>query len=157
MGHQPCVQPHCLARHTSQLHHCNHGVVYTASVKCHPSCTWWLFGYARRGGGHSLGLIPGLGRSPAEGNGNPLQYSCPEISMNRGAWWATVHEVSESDTTEHTYNQQSVSYDHCFINMFQPRLMANVKQVVFRATKHLLVPLRLLLSRFRRVRLCVTP
>ena len=37
------------------------------------------------------GLIPGLGRSPGEGNGNPLQYSCLENSMDRGAWQATVH------------------------------------------------------------------
>ena len=38
-----------------------------------------------------LGLIPGLGRSPGEGNGNPLQYSCMENSMDRGTWWAAVH------------------------------------------------------------------
>ena len=38
-----------------------------------------------------LGLIPGLGRSPGEGNGNPLQYSCLENPMDRGAWQATVH------------------------------------------------------------------
>ena len=41
-----------------------------------------------------VGLIPGLGRSPGEGNGNPLQYSCLENPMNRGAWQATVHEVA---------------------------------------------------------------
>ena len=37
-----------------------------------------------------LAVIPGLGRSPGEGNGNPLQYSCLEGSMDRGDWWATV-------------------------------------------------------------------
>ena len=42
------------------------------------------------------GLIPGLGRSPGEGNGNPLQYSCLENSMDRGAWWVTVHRVTKS-------------------------------------------------------------
>ena len=47
-----------------------------------------------------LGLIPGLGRSPGEGNGSPLLYSCLENSIGRGAWWATVHGVTESDTTE---------------------------------------------------------
>ena len=47
-----------------------------------------------------IGLIPGLGRSPAVGNGNPLQYSCLGNSMNRGAGWATVHGVAESDTNE---------------------------------------------------------
>ena len=45
-----------------------------------------------------LGLIPGLGRSPGEGNGNPLQYSCLENPMDRGAWWATVHGVTKSWT-----------------------------------------------------------
>ena len=45
-----------------------------------------------------LGLIPGLGRSPGEGNGNPLQNSCLENPMDREAWWATVHGVAESWT-----------------------------------------------------------
>ena len=41
--------------------------------------------------------IPGLGRSPGEGNGNPLQYSCLENSMDIGVWWATVRGVTKSD------------------------------------------------------------
>ena len=44
------------------------------------------------------GLIPGLERSPGEGNGNPLQYSCLENSMDGGAWWAAVHGVAKSQT-----------------------------------------------------------
>jgi len=55
------------------------------------------------GGIRDLGSIPELGRSPKEGNGNPLQYSCLENSMDRGAWWATAHGVTESGTTEHTH------------------------------------------------------
>ena len=47
-----------------------------------------------------LGLIPGFGRSPGEGNGNPLQYSCLKNAMDRGVWWATVHGVTGSDMTE---------------------------------------------------------
>ena len=43
---------------------------------------------------------PGSGRSPGEENGNPLQYSCLENPTDGGAWWATVHGVAESDTTE---------------------------------------------------------
>ena len=49
-----------------------------------------------------LGSIPGSGRSPGGGNGNPLQYSCLENPMRRGAWQATDHGVAESDTTEVT-------------------------------------------------------
>ena len=45
-----------------------------------------------------LGSISGSGRSPAEGNGNPLQYSCLENPMDRGAWQATVHGVAKSQT-----------------------------------------------------------
>ena len=44
------------------------------------------------------GSIPGSGRSLGEGNGNPLQYSCLENPMDRGAWWATVHGVAKSRT-----------------------------------------------------------
>ena len=45
-----------------------------------------------------LGSIPGSGRSPGEGNGNPLQYSCLENPMDGGAWWATVHGVAKNWT-----------------------------------------------------------
>ena len=45
-----------------------------------------------------LGLVPGLGISLEEGSGNPLQYSCLESSMDRGAWWAAVQEVAKSQT-----------------------------------------------------------
>ena len=44
------------------------------------------------------GSIPGSGRSPGEGNGNPRQYSCLENPMDAGAWWATVHGVAKSWT-----------------------------------------------------------
>ena len=44
------------------------------------------------------GSIPGLGRSPGGGHGYPLQYSCLENPMDRGAWWATVHGVAKSQT-----------------------------------------------------------
>ena len=45
-----------------------------------------------------LGSVPGLGRSPEKGNGNPLQYSCLENPMDRGAWQAIIHAVAESRT-----------------------------------------------------------
>ena len=45
-----------------------------------------------------MGSIPGLGRFPGEWHGNPLQYSCHENPMDRGAWWATVHGVAKSWT-----------------------------------------------------------
>ena len=59
-----------------------------------------------------LGSIPGLGRSPGEGNGNPLQYSYLENPMGRGAWWTTVQRVEKdqmqmsSSTDRHTTGRQ---------------------------------------------------
>ena len=53
---------------------------------------------AKAGDGRDEGSIPGSGRSPGEGNGNPLQDSCLENSMDRGAWWAIVHGVTKSQT-----------------------------------------------------------
>ena len=55
--------------------------------------------------GGDSGSITGSGRSPGEGNGNPLQYSCLESSVDRGTWWATVHGDAKSWTrlSRHTY------------------------------------------------------
>ena len=53
---------------------------------------------ASAGGIRDMGLIPGSGRSSGEVNGNPLQYSCLENAMDRGAWQATVHGVAKSQT-----------------------------------------------------------
>ena len=53
---------------------------------------------ANTGDARDKGSIPGSGRSPGEGNGNPLQYSCLENPMGRGAWRATVHGVAKSRT-----------------------------------------------------------
>ena len=51
---------------------------------------------ANAGDVRDLGLIPGLGRSPGKGNGNPLQYPCLENLIDSGAWWAAVHGVAKS-------------------------------------------------------------
>ena len=53
---------------------------------------------ANAGDIRDIALIPGSGRSPGEGHGNPLQYSCLENPMDRGAWWATGHRVAQSRT-----------------------------------------------------------
>ena len=58
----------------------------------------WLEAKASACNAGDLGSIPGLGRSPGEGNGNPLQYSCLENPMDGGAWWATVYGVAKSRT-----------------------------------------------------------
>ena len=51
---------------------------------------------ANAGDTRDVGLIPGSGRSPRGGHGNPLQYSCLGNPMDRGAWWATVHSITKS-------------------------------------------------------------
>ena len=58
------------------------------------------------------GSIPGLERSPGEGNGFPLQYPCLENPMDRGAWWAAVHRVAKSRTQlkQHSKNNDSCMY-----------------------------------------------
>ena len=53
---------------------------------------------ASAGDSKDLGSIPGLGRSPGGGHGNPLQYSCLENPVDRGSWWATVHRATKSWT-----------------------------------------------------------
>ena len=77
---------------------------------------WWDF----PGGSNSKtsaynvgdpGSIPGLGRSPGEGNGNPLEYSCLENPMDRGAWQVTVHRVTESDMTERTHTHTALGVE----------------------------------------------
>ena len=61
----------------------------------------------------NLGSIPGSGRSLGEGNGNPLQYSCLENSVDRGAWRSIVHYVTkESDTTEQITHTHTHTHTH---------------------------------------------
>ena len=59
---------------------------------------WWLSGKNLPANVGDPGLIPGAGRSPVEGNGNPFSYPCLENPMDRGAWWTVVHWVAKSQT-----------------------------------------------------------
>ena len=65
-----------------------------------PWLPWWLSGKESACSAGDMGSIPGLGRFPGEGNGYPLQYSCLENPMDRGASQTIVHGDTESDTTE---------------------------------------------------------
>ena len=58
----------------------------------------WLSGKESACSAEDMGSIPGSGRLPWRGNGNPLQYSCLENTRDRGVWWATVHGVAKSRT-----------------------------------------------------------
>ena len=77
---------------------------------------------ADAGDTRDAGSIPGLGGSPGGGHGNPLQYSCLENPMDRGAWWATVHEVSESEVTEcmhvHAHTCTHIHTHPCSVRAF---------------------------------------
>ena len=69
--------------------------------------------------------IPGSGRSSRDGNGYPLQYSCLEISMDRGAWWAIVHEATKSQT------QLSNSHTHIISAFTKPIFIINYCKIHF--------------------------
>ena len=76
---------------------------------------------ANTGDTRDTSLIPGWGRSPEGGNGSSLQCSCLENSMDRGAWWATVHGVADSDTAEHTHTHTHThTYEHPHTSLCQP-------------------------------------
>ena len=82
---------------------------------------------ANAGDVRDLGLVPGLGRSPGEGNGNPLQYSCLENPTDRGTWWATVQKFAKGQTqlkslsthecTKHTHRRWISSNGICKVRV----------------------------------------
>ena len=76
---------------------CNDVINYGFVMKP-PGLPWWLRWQRICWLVEDLGSIPGSGRCPGEGNGYPLQYSCLENPMNRGAWCATVHGVTKKQT-----------------------------------------------------------
>ena len=70
----------------------------------------------------NAGSIPGLGRSPGEGNGNSLQYSCLENSMDRGAWQTIVHGVTKSWTQLSSFHKRKIPHrtlDHLIFQVFE--------------------------------------
>ena len=69
--------------------------------------------FANAGDIRGVGLIPGSGRSPGGGNGNPLQYSCLGNVMNKGVWQAIVHGVAESDMTEYAGMETNKTEQTC--------------------------------------------
>ena len=83
-----------------------------------------------------LGLIPGSGRSSGEGNGNPLQYSCLENPMDRGAWWAIVHWVPKSRTRLSNFTEvigeSSVLWALFLRFVRQHQINSNIKATAFR-------------------------
>ena len=92
------------------------------------------------------GLIPGSGRSPGEGNGNPLQYSSLGNPMDRGAWWATVHGVTKSWTrlkrlSTYTYVKSPLGH-----HQDKHYYLASPDRAIFRLIK--IVPLLIILINF---------
>ena len=71
---------------------------------------------ANAGDIRDVGLTPGWGRSPGGGHGNPLQYSCLENPIDRGAWWAIVHGVAKSQTS--LKRQHSTAQDTNYVYLF---------------------------------------
>ena len=69
-------------------------------LKIFKQLVWWIQASQPANAG-DVGSVPGLGRSPGEGNGYSLQHSCLESSMDRRAWWATVHGVAKTERLTH--------------------------------------------------------
>ena len=103
---------------------------------------------ADAGDTRDLGSIPGLRRSPGEGRGNPLQYSCLGNPMDRGAWWAIVHTIAKSQTrlSEHTHEHNGNKLQQ--IRKYAQGILLNVKNRLENSTFS-----RLKTDRWRRGRI----
>jgi len=89
---------------------------WATSLHCRDGFPWWRMVKnlpAKAGNARDTGLIPGLGMSPGVGNDIPLQYSCLENSMHRGAWWATVHGITKSRTWLSTHSPAETTHLCC--------------------------------------------
>ena len=82
----------------------SYSLCFAVKYLCH-GLPWWLSGKGSACSAGEVGVIPGLRRSPGGGHDNPLQYSGLENAMDRGAWRATVHGVTESGMSEHTHTR----------------------------------------------------
>ena len=88
---------------------------------------------ANAGDAEDASSIPGSGRSPEGGTGNPLHYPCLENSMDRGAWQATVHGVTESDATEltHAVNSKKALFELAFKAFMMRPWQSNCTGLIF--------------------------
>ena len=103
-------------------------------------------------------LIPGSGRSPGVGDDNPLQYSCLENSMNRGAWWAIVHRVAKSRMSTHTHTHLQDFFSFLYVqNLITYFFLAwhNIINVFFHFYFYKI--LFLSIEHLRCIRNCATP
>ena len=90
-----------------------HSIIKAMHVTCKKELPQWLSGKqsaCNAGDSGDAGSIPGLGRSSGGGHSNQLQYSCQENTMDRGAWWATVHGVAKNEMLPKHARTQLVKY-----------------------------------------------
>ena len=95
-----CLKASCLLHHFSSVPFtsCELQPLELNSHALNNGLPWWFNSKESACDAGNAGLIPGLGRSPGGGHGNPLQYSCLENPLDRGAWQASVHSVAKSQT-----------------------------------------------------------
>ena len=85
----------------------------------------------------NLGSIPGSGRSPGEGNGNPLQYSCLKNSMDRGVWWVTVQGVTKSQIQLSDFH--FIFPNQMFLWNYMSKETCNLKMLETKRTHYILI------------------
>ena len=90
---------------------------------------------ANAGDAGNVGLIPGSERSPGEGNGNPLQYSCLGNPLDREAWWAAVHRVTKSQTWLSDCTQASLNFKIPICVFFYQDCFGRIKSLVIEEGK----------------------
>ena len=137
-----------------KIHWGHHPIISAPPINIY-GLPWWLCGKESACNAGALGSVPGSGGSPGEGNGYPLQYSCLENPIDRGAWWATVHGVTVGhDWVTNTFtftwrivSQQQKQNQHTFRKYPDPQITLWIFTKKIKGTQYILLSIGIILPR----------